>query len=287
MVEASARMQAGAWVRPDPLVVSAGGQGFEGRLLGRLGRFEVRLAADARDVARAQELRYAIFRNEAPTRASNVQPLLRRDEDRFDRHCDHLLLIDRQAGEGRSLIGTYRLLRQDKAALADGFYGQSEFDVAALVARHADRRFLELGRSCVEPRYRGLRTVELLWHAIWAYVLEHRIDVLFGCASLPGVFAPELEAPLAYLRANAMAPAEWRAAPLGPHARPLGSQRVSQGATMLPPLLKGYLRLGGMVSDHAVVDHDFGTTDVLLVLPLERISPRYVAHYGAAAQRFA
>lgn len=291
MIEAPAR-DVGTACRPDAPRLDERSI-FEGRLLGRLGRFEVRLAASADDLRLAQELRYAIFHEGRGLKTSSIQRLTRRDEDRFDRHCDHLLLIDRQGGRlaQQRLIGTYRLLPQDRAVT--GFYSQTEFDVASLVSRQPGRRFLELGRSCVRPAYRGLRTMEILWHGVWAYVLAHRIDVLFGCASLPGTCARTLAEPLAVLRARALAPREWQVAPTGRCAQPLpfeppsGALGDAAPAGLLPPLVKGYLRLGGMVSDHAVADPEFDTTDVLLVLPVERIAPRYIAHYGAAAERYA
>jgi putative hemolysin len=55
----------------------------------------------------------------------------------------------------------------------------------------------------------------------------------------------------------------------------------------LPPLIKGYLRLGAYVCEQAVVDRQFGTTDVFLVLPEEAISARYIRYYGAEADRYA
>ena len=84
------------------------------------------------------------------------------------------------------MVGTYRLLRQDRAEAHFGFYSSGEYDLAPLLERHPGKRFLELGRSCVLKPYRTKRTVELLWHGIWTYVLHHRIDAMLGCASLEG-----------------------------------------------------------------------------------------------------
>ena len=55
----------------------------------------------------------------------------------------------------------------------------------------------------------------------------------------------------------------------------------------MPPLVKGYLRLGARIGDGCVIDRDFGTVDVFIVLPVREISSRYVNYYGAEAQRFA
>lgn len=259
-----------------------------GRLLGRLGAYEVRLSDGDRDVQLAQSLRHRVFRAGAEAAGEAGGPL--REEDRFDAFCDHLLLVDptRGADPASRVVGTYRLLMQERALEAGGFYGQAEFDVASLVARHPGRRFLELGRSCVLPDYRGRRTMELLWHGIWAYVLAHRVEVLFGCASLSGIDPDECRGPLAFLRAHALAPPEWQAEATAPERYDLPADGdAAESLRAVPPLVRGYLRLGGQVSRQAVIDRDFGTTDVLLVLPRERISPRYVAHYGAAAERYA
>jgi putative hemolysin len=262
----------------------------EGETLGRLGSLEVRLAASRREVRSAQALRYDVFYGEMAARPGWRQRLTRRDVDGFDAVCDHLLVIDHACAGAPRLVGTYRLLRQSVAGTTGGFYSAGEFDVGALIARHPGLSFLELGRSCVLPPWRTKRTVELLWHGIWAYVLRHRIDVMFGCASLPGTDPDRLAMPLAFLHHRARAEGDWRAEALA--ARRVAMDRLPAGAVdervalqALPPLVKGYLRLGARVGDGAVVDHAFGTTDVLIVLPVASISPRYVAFYGEDAGR--
>ncbi|MCQ8782190.1 GNAT family N-acetyltransferase [Aurantimonas sp. MSK8Z-1] len=262
-------------------------------VLGRLGTLEVRLARSRDEVRAAQRLRYRVFYEEMSAQPSRLQKVTRRDKDGFDRFCDHLLVIDRSRGRvlAEQIVGTYRLMRESAAEWAGGFYTEDEFDIASLIVRHPGKRFLELGRSCVLKEYRGKRTVELLWQGIWAYVIQHKIDVLFGCASLAGTDPAELELPLSFLRANAVAPEDW-------NVKALPSRAVAMGGTAecadprralaaLPPLLKGYLRLGGYVGEGAVVDHQFGTTDVLIVLPVENINPRYIDYYGADSGRFA
>ncbi|WP_245396461.1 GNAT family N-acetyltransferase [Jiella sonneratiae] len=260
--------------------------------LGRIGNLEVRLARNAAEVKAAQQLRYRVFYQEMSAQPSKLQKMTRRDRDGFDRYCDHLLVIDHGRGGpiARQIVGTYRLMPGERAALAGGFYTAQEFDIAPMLARHAGKRFLELGRSCVLKDYRGKRTVELLWQGIWSYVLGHGVDVLFGCASLAGTDPATLAGPLGFLQANAAAPAEWRVR-AHPH-RGTFFEAVTdvdprRALAALPPLLKGYLRLGGYVGEGAVVDHQFGTTDVLIVLPRENINPRYIGHYGADASRFA
>jgi putative hemolysin len=264
--------------------------------LGRLGALEVRLAKRAADIRRAQRLRYRVFYQELAAVADRKASLARRDIDPYDALCDHLLVLDhdiRHPLHGRPpVVGTYRLLRQEIADRHQGFYSAAEFDIAPLLARHHNARFLELGRSCVLAPYRSKRTVELLWHGIWAYVLRHRIDVLIGCASLPGTDPDRLALPLSFLHHHARAEAPWQAQAL-PH-RHVATNRLpksmidtKQALKALPPLLKGYLRLGGRIADGAVIDRQFGTTDVLVILPVAAISERYIDYFGVGADRHA
>jgi putative hemolysin len=266
--------------------------------LGRIGSLEVRLARTAKEVKRAQRLRFKVFYEEMSALPDARALLTRRDRDAFDLICDHLLVLDhadtdKRFGEERPrVVGTYRLLRQDVAERHGGFYTQSEFDIAPVIAANAGKRVLELGRSCVLPAYRNKRTVELLWHGIWTYVLHHKIDAMFGCASLEGTDPRRLALPLAFLHHHAAAPEAWRAKAIA--SRYISMDRMSKSAIdvkaalhALPPLLKGYLRLGATFGDGAVVDHQFGTIDVLVLLPVSAISERYIGHFGAGAERHA
>lgn len=255
--------------------------------LGIAGPLTLRLAQDMSDVIAAQRLRHQVFF--AARGGSVTQDGLALDQDHYDAFCDHLLVEDQETG---MLVGTYRLLRQDHAALAGSFYSESEFDLAPLLSRHHGLRFLELGRSCVLEAYRDKRSVELLWHGIWTYVRRHRIQALFGCASLPGTDPAQLSLPLSFLHHHARADTAWLAA-----ARPeryvamdlMPREHVDPRLAMrgLPPLIKGYLRVGARFGDGAVVDHDFGTTDVLVVLPVEAINARYIGYFGQEATRYA
>jgi putative hemolysin len=267
------------------------------RALGRIGSLEVRLADKPAEIKRAQRLRYRVFYREGNAIADAKTLLARRDADAFDKICDHLLVIDHaRAGEGLralpAVVGTYRLLPQAAAERHGGFYTAGEFDLDGVLARQPGLRFLELGRSCVLAPYRNKRTVELLWHGIWSYVLEHRFDVMIGCASLEGTDPARLALPLSFLHHFASAPEPWRARAL-PHRRAemnlMPKEAIDARAALraLPPLIKGYLRLGAFVGDGAVVDHQFGTTDVLIVMPVAGISGRYIEHFGAEATRHA
>jgi putative hemolysin len=270
--------------------------------LGRLGSLEVRLAVTRKDIKRAQRLRYKVFYKNGGAIADARTMLARRDKDPFDKICDHLLVLEHngrpQGGSGGALarkppvVGTYRLLAQHAADRHGGFYSEGEFDLAPLIDRHRQLRFLELGHSCVLPPYRNKRTVELLWHGVWSYVRRNRFDVMIGCASLEGTDADRLALPLSFLYHYAAAPAEWRAAAHGTRRidmKRMPKDSINPRAALhdLPPLVKGYLRLGAFVGDGAVIDYQFGTTDVLVILPVGAINTRYIQHFGADAERHA
>ena len=183
------------------------------------------------------------------------------------------------------MVGTYRVLRQDVAELNDGFYTQGEYDIAPLIQSKPDYSFIELGRSCVLKPYRNRRTLELLWQGVWSYVREHGADVMIGCASFPGTDPSAHALALSFLHHTALAPEEWRVR-AHEHLRvdmnmmPKDAVNSRAAVKALPPLIKGYLRVGAYVGDGAVIDHQFGTTDVFIIMPVEAINTRYFAHFG-------
>ncbi|MBO6758049.1 MAG: GNAT family N-acetyltransferase [Roseibium sp.] len=267
--------------------------------LGRIGPLEVRLARNFAEVKKAQRLRYQVFYEEMSAIADVQTLTTRRDADPFDAHCDHMLVVDHASARrnrlGRlvpEIVGTYRLLRQDVADRQGGFYTANEYDIQPLIAANPDKRFLELGRSCVLKPYRNKKTVELLWHGVWSYILMHNIDVMLGCASMEGTDPDRLAGQLSFLHHHALAPEPWRVAALPSlyvEMNRMAKDAVDPKAALraLPPLIKGYLRLGAFIGDGAVLDHQFGTTDVLVIMPVSELNTRYVNYYGADASRYA
>jgi putative hemolysin len=264
------------------------------KIYGAIGDLEVRLACNRAEIRLAQRLRYEVFYNEMSATPSLTAQIRRRDQDAYDAICDHLLVIDKSAprrgAHGRSVgrvVGTYRVLRQDMRRGSRDFYTQSEYDIARLIDKQSpDYMFMELGRSCVLKPYRNKRTVELLWHGLWTYVREHGVGVMLGCASFEGTDPDAHAMALSFLHHERLAPAEWRVKAHDHLHEPmdrLPRDKVDPRAALkaLPPLIKGYLRLGAFVGDGAVIDHQFGTTDVLIILPVENIDPRYFEHFGA------
>jgi putative hemolysin len=267
--------------------------GLAASILGRIGTLQVRLARNEAEIAAAQEVRYRIFFDElgATRDASSPQRL---DADRFDAACDHLLVFDTAlpGPEHRRIVGTYRLLRQEKALAAGGFYSDGEFEFGKLIARHPGQRFLELGRSCVLPEYRSKRTIELLWQGIWAYISHYQIGVMAGCASFHGTVPAAHAEALSYLAHHCRTSTEFdvRAVPeryRSMDLMPAEAINIRSAAMALPPLIKGYLRVGAKVGDGCVVDHEFDTVDVFVVMPVREIGQRYISYYGGETHRFA
>lgn len=265
-----------------------------GEPFGRIGTLEVRLARNAAEIHAVQRVRYRVFHEELGARADAAGRQDRRDADRFDDICDHLLVLDNAlpGPDSERIVGTYRLLRQECASAAGGFYSDDEFELQRLVDRHPDMRFLELGRSCVLPEYRSKRTIELLWQGIWAYVSHYGIGVMTGCASFHGTVPAAHAEALSFLSQNCRAEGDWRVSAVARrfHAMdltPAEAVNPKRAVAAMPPLVKAYLRLGAKIGDGCVVDHDFGTTDVFIILPVETIARRYIDYYGTDADRVA
>lgn len=255
----------------------------------RAGNLGVRIANSAAEIDAVQALRFRVFYEEMGAHPDPETLGARRDRDAFDDVADHLVVLDHDLGEGSdAVVGTYRLIRREAAARIGRFYSAAEYDISRLLALPGE--VLELGRSCVQHDYRSGGTLQLLWRGIAAYIFRHRIDLMFGCASLPGTDLDALAPALTYLHANHLAPE-----PLRPRALPqrfvamnrLDPDGLDMRAVLgdLPPLVKGYLRLGGFVGDGAVLDPQFNTTDVCVVVKTELVTAKYHNHYERKRHR--
>lgn len=241
----------------------------------------IRLANSPDELDAAQALRYRVFYDEMGAKPDAEMQSARRDFDRFDTMCDHLLVVDRDRAAD-PVVGTYRFIRREHARVAGSFYSASEYDISKLV--NFPGTVLELGRSCVDAGYRNRATMQLLWRGVSEYVNAYGIDLMFGCASLPGTNPDELAVQLSYLYHYHLAPEALRATAL-PHRKvemnllPKDAIDAKRALASLPPLLKGYLRVGGFIGDGAVVDHQFNTTDVCIIVKTDLIAERYTRHY--------
>ncbi len=251
------------------------------------GDFEVRLARSNQEIEAGQKLRYKIFFEEMGATPCEAVKKQKRDFDEFDKICDHLLAFDNsKTGEDR-VIATYRLLREELIEKPEDFYSSSEFDLTNLYNDHfrqlmGDRQLLELGRSCVKEEYRTNAVMHLMWKFIARYIDKHKIAYLFGCASLPGTDQSELELPLSYLYGQHKTPDDYNIPAVKGLYQKMdyfteGDYNRKLAIRALAPLIRGYLRLGCYIGDGAVIDPQFGTTDVFILLPIDRLERRYLS----------
>jgi len=253
------------------------------------GALEVRIAESESEIEAAQRLRYRVFYEEMAAAPTPQMRSERRDFDKYDAFCDHLLVVDRNMRDEQGqpvVVGTYRLLRGEVAAEHGGFYTSSEFDLTPMLdVSPPGTRFLELGRSCVLKSHRAkASTMQLLWRGNQLYIERHGIEVMFGCASFAGTDPAAHALPLSYLHHFHSAPEGFRI-----RARPelyVEMNRMPKEAIdpkdalrTLPTLVKGYIRIGAFIGDGAVIDKQFGTTDVLIYFPVSRIDERWLSKF--------
>lgn len=247
------------------------------------GDFEVRLAENAAEIDAAQALRYRVFYEEMTARPTPEMAARRRDFDAFDTVCDHLLVLDHRRGEGpKAIVGTYRLTRRSAAAALGRFYSSAEYDIQPMIDYPGE--VLEVGRSCIEKDARNTATMQMLWRGIALYSYHYNIQVMFGCASFPGTDPAQHAQGLSYLYHYHLAPPEIRVRALASRYIKMdvlepGSYDPRKAMARVPPLIKGYLRLGGFIGDGAVIDPQFNTTDVFITVKTELITEKYIRHY--------
>ncbi len=243
----------------------------------------VRLASSTEEVEAAQHLRYKVFYEEYSAIPTDEMARDKRDFDEYDPIADHLVVIDQSRGKEKSnIVGTYRLLRREIADRHGRFYTSSEYDITELL--NCGHSLLELGRSCVLPEYRTRPVMQLLWKGIANYVAEHNIELMFGCASIHETDIGKISPWLAYMHHNHLAPEGLRPKALDNlyidmNLCPAKDIKPKEVFISLPPLIKGYLRLGAYIGDGAIIDPVFKTTDVCIVLPTQLITSRYRRHY--------
>lgn len=264
------------------------GTGFFSGLQARDDGLQVRLAASAKEVDAAQALRYRVFFEEMNGRPSIAANWRQRDFDAYDAVADHLLVMDPRRGSSEaSVVGTYRLLRgraaRSRAYLPPpGFCTAGEFDIEPLLRWPGE--ILELGRACVDPAYRSRRTIDRLWQGIAAYIHAYNISLMFGTVSFHGTNPDEFLNELALMHHKYLAPVHFRPRALAERFVPMNripAMAVDERSAWksLPPLMKGYIRLGGVFGEGAVVDYEFGTVDACVVVPVNRLADRYQRRY--------
>jgi putative hemolysin len=249
----------------------------------KLGSILVRLAQTSHEIEQAQKLRYHIFYEEFHAKASAQVAREKRDFDEFDDFADHLIVIDTAvADRDKAIVGTYRMMRNEAASRAGRFYTSHEFDISGLTDNYSG--LLEMGRSCVLKEYRTKAVLQLLWQGIAEYASHYHVKFLFGCASFHGTNPNDFINELSYLHHNHLAPEKFR--PIA-HDKvieesdylPLEQIDPKQVLKNLPPLIKGYIRLGGFIGEGIYIDHDFDTVDVCVVVKTALVTESYLKHY--------
>ena len=249
-----------------------------------IGDLEVRLAENNVEIDAAQALRYKVFFEEMKAKPTKNQNKIKRDYDGFDYYFDHILVIDHsRAGQlSDKVVGTYRLNRGNYKEKQNFYYTSNEYDLSNLFTY--DGNLLELGRSCVDSKYRNGKTMQLLWKFIAQYVIKHNIKIMFGCASFPGINLNVHKYALAYLYEKYLAPINIRPKAVKDRFIEMKDSKLYDAnfknfLNSIPPLIKGYIRLGAFVGNGAVIDHQFNTVDVCIVLPTDKVASRYMHHY--------
>ncbi|MGH3761618.1 GNAT family N-acetyltransferase [Actinophytocola sp.] len=232
-------------------------------------RYSLLVARDGEEVLAAQRLRYRVFAGELGATLRTPTPGM--DVDAFDEHCDHLVVRDDTTGE---IVGCYRMLPPERVAAAGMLYSETEFDLRSLDGVRG--ALVETGRSCVHPGHRTGAVVSLVWAGIARYLLLSGHRWLAGCASVPLADGGALAAGVwRTVRDGHLAPPEYRVRPL----RPWESTVEAPARVVLPPLLKGYLRLGAWVCGPPAHDADFGVADLFVLLGLEHVDQRYLGYF--------
>ncbi|WND04122.1 GNAT family N-acyltransferase [Temperatibacter marinus] len=253
------------------------------------GSLQVRLARSFNEIMQAQKLRYKIFYKEMQAKPSFLQKITLRDIDDYDRICDHLLVLDRGRPINKQVVGTYRLLPQKTAEAHSGFYSAGEYNLAGLVAHTQStlkgKQLLELGRSCVHKDYRASSTISLLWQGISSFMRDQNIAYLFGCASFEGTDPGVHAEALSYLHYNHSVEQEigvevHQGMGVSMDLMTEEAIDVRRAKRAMPPLVRGYIRLGAKIGRGAYIDDQFGTTDVFILMDVNSISRRYSKHYN-------
>jgi|CXWL01.1.fsa_nt_gi putative hemolysin len=253
----------------------------------RAGNLEVFVTQNSDDIKASQALRYQVFFEEMGAKASAETISSRLDVDEFDTVCDHLLVIEHQETGDYKVVGTYRLLRREAMKKIGRFYTDSEFDIDLI--KQYKGEILEVGRSCVHADFRNRAVMQLLWRGIGAYVARFNIGLMFGCASFHGIDPKEHAMELSYLHHYHLAPKE--ICPRALDSRyvemnllPKEAVDVKEAFSNLPPLIKGYLRLSGYIGAGAVIDKEYNTTDVSIVVKTDLVTEKYATRYGSGKE---
>lgn len=242
--------------------------------------FEVKLAQSQKEIEDSLKLRYEIFKIEIGSGPKNKEAE-GLETDAYDKFCDHLIVIDKTVDK---VVGTYRLLLGSKVDKNLGFYSEKFFDINNIKKLAWDYEILELGRSCIHKDYRSRAVINLLWSGIAKYVKDNNVRYLFGPVRLLTHDADEVSRTFRFIKENFYADKEFRVVPrpenefkgLNENIEIENSAQIYRG---LPPLIKGYLRVGVKVCGLPALNPSLDSVVILILLDTEKMSEVYRHHY--------
>lgn len=235
-------------------------------------RYSVSIAGTKDEIEACLRLRFRVFAGEMNAQLNTQDQGL--DKDRFDDHCRHLMVREEQSG---TIVATTRLLTCDDREAIGYFYSETEFDLDAVLALPG--RFMEVGRTCIHPDYRNGASLATLWQGLAQVTLEHDIDYLIGCASIPFSLGDDYLATVMHqLREQAFSPEHLRVTPHIP-LRGLATAKILDKAA-IPPLLKAYLRIGAQICGEAYWDAAFNVADAFILVETKKLTKRYSRHFN-------
>ncbi|NCN11527.1 MAG: GNAT family N-acetyltransferase [Leptospira sp.] len=243
-------------------------------------KLTVRIAENQLEIERALALRYDVFNLELgeglPQSAST-----RKDRDEYDLYCDHLIVVD-EANQNQ-IVGTYRILKRSVAREHIGFYSENEFDITNIY--NLEEEVAEIGRSCVHPQYRDGTVITMLWSGLADYMIKENVRYLMGCGSIHSTDSFMASQVYAFLKEKeALSDERFRVYPNPDFMIPgfnenLEVEDLKVLTKSIPPLIKGYIRIGSKICGAPALDKVFGTVDVFILFDRSLIAEKYGKHY--------
>jgi len=242
--------------------------------------FQVKIAENDQEIQQALNLRYQVFKLEMAGR-SEKEMADQLDRDKYDRFCDHLIVIDK---EKNKTVGTYRLILSSRVDKKIGFYSENFFDITNIKQLANDYPILELGRSCVHKDYRSQMVINLLWNGIAEYIKSYRVRYLFGSTRLLTNQPTQVSKIYKYLKERFFVEPKFRVSAKEENKFDTLNEDIKINhprdiLAHLPPLLKGYLRAGVLVCGPPAVNRDLDVVLIFILLDVARIARPYKRHY--------
>ena len=240
-------------------------------------------AESKKEIKLAQRLRYKVFFTEHDKKLLSLK-YFKKDADQYDQFADHLIVTHKYSKFAKTkVVGTYRLLKSTSAKKC-GFYSKEEFQIDKMISNHQNQNLLELSRSCIDLNFRKKNILQFMWKKIHHYILQNKIDVLFGMASFLNVQPEAIKTELTYLYQRFLMDEKIRVSALDHRKVNMNITNLENVSELsiiknLPTLVKAYLRLGAKIGDGAVVDKIVKTTDIFIYLPYKNISETYLKKF--------